>query len=131
MDSNQQGRPVPGWGRAIVVLVTIGFVALQLWTLLNPNGILSKYTFMEGFSAFPVLMLADPLLAAGLWDLLFLELAMIIILLNGIPRGRAYPFIFAAFVLAMIVYPAVGGLFFLIRYWRRLGQFRQCRKPPC
>ena len=120
----QENRNVPTWGKLLVIVVTVGFFALQMWVLLNPAGILSKYTFMQGFSEFGKMMLADPLLSAGLWDLVFLELAFLVILLNGIPRGPAYPFIFIAFVAAMMVYPALGGLGFLALYWRRLGQFR-------
>lgn len=117
-------RPVPLWGKIIVGIVTILFVAIQAHVLLGPAGILSKYTFMEGFTEFNRMMMGDPLLTAGLYDLLFLQLAFLVILLNGIPKGPAYPFIFIAFVLAMIVYPAIGGLAFLLLYWRRLGQFR-------
>ncbi|WP_340316436.1 hypothetical protein [Rhizorhabdus argentea] len=124
MVDTSENRRVPTWGKLLVTVVTIGFLALQMWGLLNPAGIMSRYTFMEGFTEFNKMMLADPLLTAGLLDLLFLELVFLVILLNGIPRGPAYPFIFAAFVLAMIVYPALGGLAFLILYWRRLGQFR-------
>lgn len=124
MVATPESRPVPTWGKLLVIAATMGFLALQMWVLLNPAGIMSKYSFMEGFTEFNRMMLADPLLTAGLWDLLFLELVFVVILLNGIPRGPAFPFIFIAFVLAMIVYPALGGLAFLVLYWRRLGQFR-------
>lgn len=124
MQTEIHNRPTPIWARALVVIITALFVVIQGWTLFGPEGILSRYSFMEGFTVFNTLMLADPLLSAGLFDLIFLELAFLIILLNGIPRGPAYPFIFLGFVLAMIVYPALGGLGFLMLYWRRLGQFR-------
>ncbi len=124
MTQVQIDRPVPAWGTALIGLTIVIFVAIQGWTLLGPAGILSKYTFLEGFTVFNTLMMANPLLSAGLFDLLFLQLAFIVILLNGIPKGRAYPFIFLGFVAAMIVYPALGGLGFLALYWRRLGQFR-------
>lgn len=124
MVATPESHPVPTWGKLLVIAATMGFLALQMWVLLNPAGIMSKYSFMEGFTEFNRMMLADPLLTAGLWDLLFLELVFVVILLNGIPRGPAFPFIFIAFVLAMIVYPALGGLAFLVLYWRRLGQFR-------
>lgn len=122
--SDEANRPVPLWGKVLIAAVLAGFVWLQGWTLLNPAGIMSKYTFIEGFTKFYPLMTRDPLTAAGLWDLMFLELAMIVILLNGIPRTRAYPLVVAAFLIAMVVFPALGGLGFLLLYWRRLGQFR-------
>ncbi len=124
MQTDSEKRPIPAWIKAVLFIITAVFLVIQAWTLLGPDGIMAHYSFMEGFTEFGAMMTADPLLSAGLYDLVFLQIAFVFILLNGIPRGPAFPYIFIVFVLAMIVYPAVAGLAFLILYWRRLGQFR-------
>jgi hypothetical protein len=124
MNNYENSHAVPYAGKAALVAVFALFLALQAWVLVGPGGILSKYTFLQGFSVFNQLMLADPITKAGLIDLLFLQLAFIVVIANGLPRGRFYPLLMALFVVAMIVYPALAGLGFLVLYWRRLGQFR-------
>jgi len=43
---------------------------------------------------------------------------------RGTPRGSAYPWLLAIFLIVELVYPGLAGLGFLFFYWRRLGQFR-------
>jgi hypothetical protein len=124
MNSTIQTKAVPAIGRWILALALLVFVIVQGKVLLGPAGILSKYTFLQGFTVFGDLMLADPLTTAGLIDLSVLEIVFIVILANGIPRGPAYPWLLAAFVIVTLTYPGLGGLGFLYFYWRRLGQFR-------
>jgi hypothetical protein len=124
MNNNDSDRPVPFAGKAALVAVFAIFLALQAWALVGPGGILSKYTFLQGFTVFNDLMMADPLTRAGLIDLVFLQLALIVVIANGLPRGRYYALQLLLFVIAMIVYPALAGLGFLLLYWRRFGQFR-------
>lgn len=122
-EMNNRGR-VPHAGKVILTLALLAFLILQGWVLLGPAGILSKYTFMQGFTAFSDLMLRDPLTTAGLIDLSVMQIAFLVILANGLPRGRAYPWLLAAFTVALIVYPGLAALGFLLLFWRRLGQFR-------
>ena len=115
---------VPAVGRAVLGVAILIFVAAQGWVLLGPTGIMSKYTFLQGFTVFNDLMLADPLTTAGLIDLAVLEVVFAVVLANGLPRGPAYPWLLAAFLIVELIYPGLAGLGFLYFYWRRLGQFR-------
>jgi hypothetical protein len=117
-------RPVPGWVRAVLVVVLAGFAALQGYTTFGPGGIADKYTAVTAFTQFDDLMLADPLTAAGLYDFLFLTLAFIVIVLNGVPRGPRYGLTCVLLITLTFVFPGAGALVFLLLYWRRLGQFR-------
>jgi hypothetical protein len=85
---------------------------------------MEKYTLIEGFTQFDDLMLADPLTAAGLWDFLFLLVAFVIVILNGVPRGPRYGLTCTALIILSLVYPGAAALVFLLVYWRKLGQFR-------
>jgi len=117
-------RRVPVFGRIVLGAAILIFLAGQGWVLLGTAGILSKYTFLQGFAVFNDLMLADPLTTAGLIDLIVLELVFAVVLANGLPRGPAYPWLLAIFLIVELVYPGLAGLGFLFFYWRRLGQFR-------
>lgn len=119
-----QDRPVPGWARLVLVIVAIGFAALQGYITFGPGGIADNYTAITAFTAFDDLMLADPLTAAGFWDFLFLALVFIVIILNGVPRGPRYGLTCAGLIALTMVFPGGGALAFLILFWRRLGQFR-------
>jgi hypothetical protein len=124
MDQPSSSRRVPlGWKIAIVFGLSL-FLVLQGKVLLGPGGITSRYTFIQGFTVFNDLMLADPLTTAGLIDLTFLEIVFAVVLANTIPRGRAYWPLLMFFLIAMVIYPGLAGLCFLLFYWRRLGQFR-------
>ena len=105
-------------------------LAVFLWqqgvTLLGADGIMSKYTFLEGFTRFDDLMLADPLTKAGLIDLVVLMIFMVIVIANGVPRVQGRAWIVAGLIVAGLVYPGLAVLLFLILYWKRFGQFR----PP-
>ena len=120
----EDNRAVPLWMKAVLALFAVVFLVLQWQTLLGPGGIMEKYTLVEGFTEFDDLMLADPLTAAGLWDMIFLWLAFLIVVLNGVPRGPRYGVTCAALIIVMVVYPGATALAFLLLYWRRLGQFR-------
>ena len=120
----QSSRAVPLWVKALLALGLLWFLVVQGQVLLGPGGIMSKYTFMQGFTVFGELMRADPLTTAGLIDLIVLEVTMVFVLVNGIPKDRHYPWVLAAFIIALIVYPGLACLGFLLLYWRRLGQFR-------
>jgi hypothetical protein len=124
MNANTETRTVPTAARALLALALVVFLIVQGKVLLGPGGIMSKYTFLQGFTAFGPLMLADPLTTAGLIDFIVLELVFFVILANGLPRGPAYPWLLAAFIAVSIVYPGLGALAFLFLYWRRLGQYR-------
>jgi hypothetical protein len=124
MATNNESGAVPVIGRLVLGLAIAIFLVVQGRVLLGAGGIASKYTFIQGFTVFNDLMLRDPLTTAGLIDLSVLELVFIVILVNGLPRGRNYPWLLAAFVIVTIIYPGLGGLAFLLFYWRRLGQFR-------
>jgi hypothetical protein len=124
MNQSTDSKALPAIGRWILALALLVFVIAQGKVLLGPAGIMSKYTFLQGFTAFNDLMLKDPLTTAGLIDLSVLEIVFIVILCNGLPRGPAYPWLLAAFVIISLIYPGLGGLGFLFFYWRRLGQFR-------
>jgi hypothetical protein len=124
MDTSNNHRALPPFGRIIITLALVAFLLLQGWVLIGPGGILSKYTFMQGFTVFNDLMMADPLTRAGLIDLVVLELVLAVVIVNGLPRGPSYPWLVAAFLIALIVYPGLAGLGFLLLYWRRIGQFR-------
>jgi hypothetical protein len=117
-------RALPPSGKIIIALAIVAFLLLQGWVLLGPGGILSKYTFVQGFTVFNDLMLADPLTTAGLIDLVVLEIVFIVVLVNGLPRGPSYPWLVAGFLIVLAVYPGLAGLGFLFFYWRRIGQFR-------
>jgi hypothetical protein len=117
-------RAVPMWVKVLLTLVLLWFLIVQGQVLLGPGGIMSKYTFLQGFTVFGDLMRADPLTTAGLIDLIVLELTMVIVLANGLPKDRHYPWLLAVFIIALIVYPGLACLGFLLLYWRRLGQFR-------
>jgi len=124
MSALNGARNMPVIGRAIIAVVLILFIILQGWELLGPDGILSHYNFFEGFSVFGNRMLADPETRAGLIDMVTLEVFMVVVLANGIPRGPAYPVLLIGGVLISFVYPGLTALGFLLLYWRRLGQFR-------
>lgn len=85
-------RPLPALAKVVLALALVLFIVAQGWVLLGSGGIMSKYTFVEGFTAFGDLMLKDPLTTAGL--------------------------------MALIVYPGLAALGYLLLYWRRWGQFR-------
>jgi hypothetical protein len=124
MNTPANHRALPPIGKIVIALALVAFLLLQGWVLMGPGGILAKYTFLQGFTVFNDLMLADPLTTAGLIDLVVLELVFIVVLANGLPRGPSYPWLLAGFVIALLVYPGLAALGFLFFYWRRLGQFR-------
>lgn len=124
MFHEDDNRPVPGWIKALLAVLSVVFLVLQGKTLLGAGGIMEKYTLIEGFTQFDDLMLADPLTAAGLWDLLFLLVAFVIVILNGVPRGPRYVLTCTVLIILALVYPGAAALAFLLLFWRRLGQFR-------
>jgi hypothetical protein len=121
---NENERLVPAVGRFVLGAAILTFLAGQGRVLLGTAGILSKYTFLQGFTAFGGLMLADPLTTAGLIDLIVMQITFAVVIANGLPRGPAYPWLLAAFLIVDLVYPGLAGLGFLFFHWRRLGQFR-------
>jgi hypothetical protein len=114
------GLPV----RIILAALLAAFLAVQGVILLGPHGILARYSFAQAFSAFGRLMLADPVTQAGLVDFSVLVATLLVLLANGLPRGRAYPYLFTGFALVGLVYPGLACLVFLLCFWRRFGQFR-------
>ena len=116
-------KPVPLAIKALLAVLLLAFLLVQGQVLLGRGGIASKYTFLQGFTVFADLMRADPLTTAGLIDLIVLQFTMVVVLANGIPAGRRKPWILAGFIIALIVYPGLACLGFLILYWKRLGQF--------
>jgi len=117
-------RTVPRAGKFVIAAALSIFLALQGRVLLGADGIVSKYTFLQGFTVFNDLMLADPLTTAGLIDLVFLQIVFAVVVANTIPRGRAYFPQLAIFLILILIYPGLAGLSFLLFFWRRLGQFR-------
>lgn len=124
MQSTQERRPVPLWVKIGLGIVLAIFLYTQGDALLGPDGIAQKYTFLEGFTKFDDLMLADPLTTAGFIDLMVLMLTLIIILIDGLPRGKYFPWLLIGFIAVAVVYPGLAALGFLLLYWRRSGQFR-------
>lgn len=123
-NTNNSSRPLPQWVKPTLGIALLVFLLLQGWVLLGPQGILSKYTFIQGFTAFPDMMLADPLLTAGLIDLLVLQIGFIVVIANGLPRGPSYKWWLLAYIVAILVYPGLAVLGFLLQHWRQSGQFR-------
>lgn len=124
MDNDPVDRQqLPGAIRALLVLALIAFVAIQLWLQLKPGGALELHGFWGGFDAFFQKSLEDPIMTAGLVDILTTLVVLYIILLNGIPRGPMKPVIVILGILAGFVYPGLLGLVFLLLFWKRRNQF--------
>jgi hypothetical protein len=105
-------------------LALIIFLGLQIPVLLGADGLLARHGFWGGFDAFKVIMLSDPITVAGLIDLVALMLFAIVIFIEGVPRGRGYWPKLIALIVALIVYPGLAVIAFLLLYWRQKGQFR-------
>lgn len=124
MPASEETRAMPAIGRILVAVALIAFTVVQAKVLLEPDGIYARHGFWDGFDVFNQIMMSDPVTVAGLIDLATMMVFLIVILGNGIPRGRYYWPILIVSILAALVYPGFIALGFLLLYWRRLGQFR-------
>ncbi len=117
-------RPVPAWAQMLIWALLAVFTIFQLVTMFGPNGWVTLHGYAGGNALYLKLSLSDPVMFAGMIDILACVLVALILLANAIPRGRGYiPLLLIAAVLT-ISYPGFGLLLFLALYWRRLGQFR-------
>lgn len=124
MQAPERQRSVPLLVKIIIFGALAVFLITQGIALLGAGGIAEKYTFLEGFTKFDDLMLADPLTTAGFIDLMVLMLAFALVLIDGLPRGRFFPLLLIGFLAVLVIYPGLAALGFLLLYWRRWGQFR-------
>jgi hypothetical protein len=110
--------------RAALAALLALFLAVQGYILLGPHGILASYSLVPAITVFGRIMLANPLTQAGLVDFCTLEATLLVLLANGLPRGRYYLAWLAGLGLVSLVYPGLACLVFLLCFWRRFGQFR-------
>jgi hypothetical protein len=120
----QEPRRVSIVIKAALAVGLVVFVIAQGKILVGPGGILEKWGFWGGFRSFGEVSFRDPITAAGFVDTVTLILGFLLILANGIPRGRLYWPVLIVSIIVLIVYPGLAVLGFLLLCWRRYGQFR-------
>lgn len=92
------------------------FLLLQGWALFiqGGGGIVDRYTFIEGFTEYFAMSLADPLLTAGVIDFMTVAVVILAWMLAELPaaqRLRPRTFLWLA---AFCVFPGLGVLLYFL-----------------
>lgn len=105
----------PGTRRAVLFLILAVFSVAQVYnTFFYQGGIVGKYGFMEGFSAFFTLSLADPLLCAGLVDFMTVVGILLVWLITELPEGSRWGAKTWIWLVAYTVFPGLGLLLYFL-----------------
>ena len=102
--------------RSLLFAILAVFLLLQGWATLvqHGGGIAAKYTFIEGFTEYFAMSLADPLMTAGLIDFMTVAAILVVWLIADLPAGqRLKPRTFV-WIVSYIVFPGLGLLLYLL-----------------
>lgn len=110
--------------RPLLIAGALYFLYLQFYYLFKPGGTLELYGFFGSFDAFSRVSLANPITAAAFVDLVGLMILSIIVIVNGVPRGKGRGWKLAGLLIILTTWPALAMMLYLIFFWRRSGQFR-------
>ena len=128
MGDAKQNSNIPTIVTGIIILALAAFLFSQGQILLGADGIVARYGFVGGFSAFGDRMMADPITMAGLVDLLTLMAVFAVVMASGLRRVQYYPAVLAVSFIVFLVYPGLVALLFLLLRWKRLDQFSPSRE---
>ena len=120
---NEGSRSISGLTRTLVYCALFLFCVLQLWVLLGPEGIVATHAPGKAFSTYFDLSLADPVMTAGMIDFFATYAVVLVVIIQGVPRGRRRTFWIIAALVAGSVYPGLAALGFLALFWRDHDQF--------
>lgn len=102
--------------RKLLFAVLSVFLVLQGWAALvqHGGGIAAKYTFVEGFTEYFRMSLADPLLTAGLIDFMTVAGIAVVSMIALLPRERRWAPRTFVWLVAFTIFPGLGVLLYLL-----------------
>src|SRR5215510_13304314 len=102
--------------RKLLLVILPVFLALQIWAAFFHlgGGIAAKYTFVEGFTKYFAMSLADPLLMAGLIDFMTIALILLVWLIADLPAGLRWKPRTFVWLISFLVFPGLGLLLYLL-----------------